>query len=1143
MRHPSSALCFVGLSALLGCSAKASTASIASERSPIRPHSYSLPLTFEANQGQTDARVDFLARGENYTVFLTPTEAVFALSRPGAATLQAPQRNLSEGSAPEATRSYRSVMRMQLVNSARDTRVQGFEELPGKVNYFRSNDSAQWRTNVRTYKRVKYTAVYPGIDLVYYGQPLQLEYDFIVAPGADPSAIKLAFTGADYATVDARGDLVLKTAGGPLRFHKPVIYQTDGARRDNVEGGYVRMSSREIGFRVGGYDRTRPLIIDPVLNYSTYLGGSGEDSAEGIAVDAKGAIYVSGTTGSADFPTANALQRAGGGVSDAFVAKLSADGTTLIYATYLGGSASEGEIAQPAGKTIAVDAAGAAYVAGVTQSSDFPVVRALQDRFKGDVDAFVAKLSADGSRLIYSTYLGGSKSEAYAAIAIDPTGAAHISGTTSSTDFPTTASAFQPNWMVDSEAHAFVAKLTPDGTALAYSTYLGGSGVDVARGIAVDALGAAYVVGITTSGDFPTVNPFSGVKRGGDWDAFVTKLAPDGKRLIYSTYLGGTDYEDGFGIALDASGAAYVIGETTSGDFPTKNPLQPEHGGTTASRSDLDAYVVKLAPAGNAMVYGTFLGGFEWDRGYSIAVDPAGAAYVAGFTYSRDFPTVAASQATLRGPRDAFVAKLSPDGTALVYSTYLGGRAGDVVNAISVDAAGIAYVTGFTESSTFPTLAPLQPAFGGGVSDAFVTKLVATAPSQQPHVVVSPESEDFPAESRDIKFGEAVAIRNGIAFVGSPKAADGGHVAVLNLTPSGWERVDTIKLPQSVAHDTGETEFGRVLTWRDGVLMVGGNKAAYYFSRRDGIWTFRNVLRPQSLSPGSVFPVALRYERGETEITARPELPHFIGTLLATELAAPCCPSRVHIFYKYPTGNGFFYAGFVQPFDSRAGDNFGADLSMTNRAFVVGSPRGSRSRIAGLPAYDQSGAAYIFVRGAGTDGRWKQSQKLLPSEPAAGFGTAVAIDNDMIIVGAPKIDIEGLPAGPATADGHTAGGAAYVFVPGVGRYVQTRKLRPRPAELLRYQDFGYRVAMFGPSVVVSAARPYAPDGFFPFGLEVAYTRDGTSLLPHGIAQGHVVAASMALANNWLLLGVPYERSCPSGCVGSAHIYDVNRLPQ
>ena len=1097
-----SSLCLI---ALLGCSAIASAT----------------PLTFEPNRGQTDARVDFLARGESYTLFVTPTEAVFALSRPD-----------------------RSVMRMQLVDSARDARVQGLDELPGKVNYFRGNDSAQWRVNVPTYKSVKYTAVYPGIDLVYYGQPQQLEYDFIVAAGADPSAIKLAFTGIDDADVDARGDLVLQTAGGPMRFQRPVIYQTDGARRHSIEGGYVRMSSHEIGFRVSDYDRTRPLIIDPVLNYSTYLGGRGEDSAEGIALDDEGAIYVSGTTGSTDFPTVNAVQPAlRGGISDAFVMKLSADGTTAIYATYLGGSASEGDDGEPNGSTtrIAVDAAGAAYVAGVTHSSDFPVVRALQNRLKGDVDIFVAKLSADGSRLIYSTYLGGSERDQYSAVAIDPTGAAYVSGSTFSTDFPT-ASAFQPQWIGgDSAENAFVSKLTPDGSALAYSTYLGGTAIDAARGIAVDSHGAAYVIGITTSADFPTVNPFSGVKQG-EWESFVTKLAPDGKRLIYSTYLGGSDYEDGFGIALDASGAAYVAGETTSQDFPTKNALQPTHGGSNPSRSDLDAYVVKLAPAGNAMVYGTFLGGFEWDRAYGIAVDTLGAAYVAGFTSSRDFPTVAPLRATLRGTRDAFVAKVSPDGAALVYSTYFGGNAADShigYMAIALDPAKNAYVTGATESTDFPTVHPLQPAYGGGTSDAFVTKFAPGAPPPS-HVVVNPESEDFPAELRDIKFGEAVAIRNGIAFVGSPKAADGGHVALLNLTASGWKRVGTIKLPGSVAQNLGETEFGRALTWRDGVLIVGGNKAAYYFSRSNGVWTFRDVLRPQFLPAGSAFPVALRYEGGDADIAGSPQL-HGVGTLLASEFAAACCPSRVHIFHLSPTRQTFLYVGFVQPTDSRAGDNFGADLSMTSRAFVVGSPVGFRNRIAGLPAYDQSGAAYIFRRG--TDGRWKQGQKLLPNAPAPGFGTSVAIDNDMIIVGAPKVDIEGAPAFPPTADGHTAGGAAYVFVPGVGRYVQARKLRPTPGELYQYQDFGYRVAMFGPHVAIAAAKPYIPNGSFPFGLAVAYTRDGTSLLPHGVAQGHVVAASMSLANNWLLLGVPYERSCPTGCVGSAHIFDVNRLPR
>lgn len=579
----------------------------------------------------------------------------------------------------------------------------------------------------------------------------------------------------------------------------------------------------------------------------------------------------------------------------------------------------------------------------------------------------------------------------------------------------------------------------------------------------------------------------------------------------------------------DESGAAYVAINTGSDDFPTVNALQPVYGGS------LDAFVAKLPPEGGSLIYATYLGSSGRDESFGISADAAGAAYVTGWTFSSDFPTAIVGPG---GSGDAFVIKLRPDGAGLAYGTRLGGSLTDAGAAIAVDLTGAAYVTGFTFSADFPTKQPLQePGSFGIVTDAFITKFAATA--LRSHVLVNrlrPESEDFPEEFRDIKFGDAVAIRNGIAFIGIPKAADGGHVAVLNLTTSGWKRVATIKLPESVAHNIRETEFGRVLTWRDGVLVVGGNKAAYYFSRHNGIWTFRDVLLPQFLSLGSVFPVALRYEAGDADVAG---LPHGIGTLLATEFAAPCCPSRVHIFHLSPTRQSFFYVGFVQPSDSRVGDNFGADLSMTDRAFVVGSPRGSRSRIAGLPAYNQSGAAYIFRRGA--DGRWKQGQKLSPSEPAPGFGTSVAIDRDMIIVGAPKVDIEGSPAGPDTADGHTAGGAAYVFVPGATRYVQSLKLRPRPDELFQYQDFGYRVAMFGSHVAIAAVRPYGPDDFFPFGLVVTYRRDRTSLLPHGIAQGHVVAASMGLANNWLLLGVPYERSCPSGCVGSAHIYDVNRF--
>ena len=693
---------------LLGLLSSSQAVPIAPERSAA--HGYQLPLTFEVNQGQTDDRVDFLARGPGYNIFLTATEAVFALPRAPA-------------------------MRMQLVGSAADPRVQGVDALPGKVNYFRGQDSASWQTKVPTYRRVKYSAVYPGIDLVYYGQSQQLEYDFIVAPGADPGTIKLAFAGVEQTTVDAQGDLVLNTAGGPLRFQKPVIFQIDdGGRRQPVEGGYVHRSPHQIGFRVGAYDRTRPLIIDPVLSYSTYLGGSGYDEGNSIAVDATGAVYVTGTTASTDFPTVNAVQPTPNesGLDDIYVAKITPDGTALVYATYLGGRDYE-FLAD-----IAVDSAGAAYVSALTWSTDFPMVQALQPTCgcgSQNPDAVVAKLSADGSRLIYSTYLGGTSSETTASIAVDPAGAAYIAGQTLSNDFPL-VNALQPspggnpnNTFADD---AFVAKIAPDGTSLLYSTFLGGTDSDGASDIAVDSLGAAYIIGTTRSLDFPSVNPLAA--HGGDYDAFVSKLAPDGTRLIYSTHLGGSGFEEGFGIAVDVSGAAYVTGNTASHDFPTINALQPQHCGTPR-RLDLDAFVVKLAPEGGAMIYGTFLGGTGWDRGYRIAVDTAGAAHVTGFTDATNFPTMNPLQPASGGSRDAFVSKLTPNGAALVYSTYLGGGADDGDRTrpcffcpppsmgIAVDLTGATYVTGQTQSGDFPTTTSLQPVFGGGDGDAFVVKI------------------------------------------------------------------------------------------------------------------------------------------------------------------------------------------------------------------------------------------------------------------------------------------------------------------------------------------------------------------------------------------------------------------------------------
>ena len=686
---------------LLGLLSSSQAVPITPERSAA--HTYQLPLTFEINQGQTDDRVDFLARGPGYNIFLTATEAVFALPRAPA-------------------------MRMQLVGSAADPEVQGVDALSGKVNYFRGQDTASWKTNVPIYRRVKYSAVYPGIDLVYYGQSQQLEYDFIVAPGADPGTIKLGFAGVEQTTVDAQGDLVLKTAGGPLRFQKPVIFQiSDGGRRHPVEGGYVHRSPHQIGFRVGAYDRTRPLIIDPVLSYSTYLGGSGIDYGESIAVDATGAVYVSGTTFSNDFPTVDPVQPAPKrGGYDLYVAKLTPDGTALVYATYLGGNGYDYRA------NIAVDSAGAAYVSAVTSSSDFPVVNAFQPANNRYLDAVVVKLSADGSRLIYSTYLGGSGNDGGRAIAVDLAGAAYIAGSTDSPDFPLLNNCqSRPGGAIE---NAFVAKLAPDGTALVYSTYLGGTRLEYAADIAVDSLGAAYIVGTTTSADFPSVNPVQAAHGGGDYDAFIAMLAPDGTRLIYSTHLGGGQDDFGEGIAVDVTGAAYVTGWTTSTDFPTMNALQPQH-----NEGSLDTFVVKIAPEGGAMIYGTYLGGSGYDRGADVAVDTAGAAHVIGFTYSSDFPTMNALQPASGGSTDAFVLKLSPDGASLVYSTYLGGSKAESLSirmGITVDLTGATYVTGATQSADFPTVNALQPVIGGVTCevyiDAFVVKITEDSLTSSP---------------------------------------------------------------------------------------------------------------------------------------------------------------------------------------------------------------------------------------------------------------------------------------------------------------------------------------------------------------------------------------------------------------------------
>ncbi len=670
-----------------------------------------LPLHFEENRGQAHKDVRFLARGPGYGLYLTAGEAVLALGA-----------------------KDRTVVRMALVGANADALARGLEELPGKANYFIGKDPAKWRTNVPTYAKVHYREVYDGIDLVYYGNQRQLEYDFVVAPGADPEKILLRFEGATAIKIDAQGNLVLHTASGELRQHKPVIYQEVEGVRQEIEGGYVIKDAHRVGFQVAAYDRGEPLVIDPVLAYATYLGGSQRDLGVGIAVDAAGNAYVVGETGSVDFPTTiGAHQMIYGGTGgpfstgDAFVSKLNSTGTALVYSTYLGGSLRDN------GSAIAVDAGGNAYVTGSTDSHDFPVTAgAYQQTHRSMSDAFVTKLGPTGSTLAYSTFIGGDNLDQAYAIAVDAAGSAYITGNTDSIDFPTTALAFQPHHAgADFSGDAFVTKLNSAGSALVYSTYLGGSGDDDwGQGIAVDASGNAYVVGSTPSTDFPTTpgaqQPVS--TQGG---GFVTKLEPAGSALVYSTYLKGS----AAAVAVDASGNAYVTGATDGSDFPTTpGAFQTMSGGST------NAYVAKLNAAGSAFVYSTLLGGPGGAVGRGIAIDAVGRVHVTGDAYMvcgpfsscvTGFPTTPGAFQPDHGgsASDAFVSTLDPTGSALVYSTYIGGSGADSGLGIAVDTSGGTYITGWTNSGNFPaTVGALQPVSGGD-DDGFVAKFQIDGPT------------------------------------------------------------------------------------------------------------------------------------------------------------------------------------------------------------------------------------------------------------------------------------------------------------------------------------------------------------------------------------------------------------------------------
>ena len=753
-----------------------------------------VPLAFEENLGQTAREVRYLSHGSGYELFLTNQEAVMVLHQPAAQNLSALDRHAYFRSMRQNRRAGKTmVLRMGFEGANFQARVSGTEPLPGKANYFVGNEPEKWHTGIPTFAQVKYAQIYPGVDLVFYGNQRKLEYDFVVAPGADPNQIALCFKGARKLRINSSGDLILRMARGQVALQRPVFYQLVNGERRGVEGKYSIGRSQRVTFSAARYDHSQPLIIDPVLNYSTYLGGSAAgDTGLSIAVDSLGDAFVTGQTFSTTFPTQNGFG-AGNANGVAFVTEMNPSGTALLYSTYLGGTGGD------FGLGIALDPSNNVYVAGITFSADFPTTaNALKPGPNAGASAgtsFFSKISPAGigaASLVYSSYVGGVSAgllpDFANAVAADASGNAYITGFTESSpgsglaNFPVTASAFQST-LGSASGNAFLTKIatTQSGaSSLAYSSYLGGNGAnavsstqdfgDEGLGVALDGSNNAYIMGTTTSTNFPTTsNAFQANSAPpaavGGGTAFVSRFnttLSGANSLVYSTYLGGDVADFGTGIAVKpGSMVAYVTGTTSSPAFPTF----PANTFQTAAGTAFPAAFVTLLdtsqPAGTALVYSTLLGG-SFTTAFGIKADASGDAYVAGGTAQSAFPVTegAFQQAFVAGaPAEGFVSKLHPGGngaTDLLYSTLLGGSGSppkpDVINGIALDGSNNAYITGITFSTSatfpvFPSPTAATPAFqtslpAGAVSAAFVAKLTLI-----PTLTVLPSSVDFGAQA------------------------------------------------------------------------------------------------------------------------------------------------------------------------------------------------------------------------------------------------------------------------------------------------------------------------------------------------------------------------------------------------------------
>jgi hypothetical protein len=703
-------------------------------------------LGFVENRGQTNARVRYYVQGDRYAFYVTRDELLLSfLGRHDARGVTLALRFLGRNPASAPV---------------------GVQREAGEVNYVRGSDPTRWRTKLRHFHQIVYHDLWPHIDLRLRQQGGALKYEFRVRPGAQPSDIRLAYVGPRRLARDESGNLMIRTGLGTLRDSRPISRQGVA----HIATRFV-VSGHRFGFAVGRYRHDRDLVIDPGIQYTTFLGGSSHETGAGIAVDGSGNAFVVGTTQSPDFPTTvGAFRRTGsaGNNPDVFVSKLNAAGTALVYSTFVGGSGFD------FARGIAIDAGGNAYITGQTTSSNFPTTAGAFSRTlhippncprcasADNYDGFVAKLNASGSGLAYSTYLGGTDIDSPRGIAIDGAGNAYVTGETVSVDFPTTAGAFS---RTERGAYdMFVTKVSTTGSALAYSTYLGGTQVDDGQRVAVDSGGNAYALGFTSSVDFPTTAGAFDTTANGGFDVTVTKLNPAGSAVVYSTYLGGQGSDSGGGLVVDGSGNAYVAGGSGSTDFPTTP------GAFDTASDGNDAFLAKLNAAGAALAYSTVLGGTASDGDAGVAVDASGNAWLTGTTSSVDFPVSAdAADPSFNGTADAFISEVNAAGSALPYSTYLGGSQSDSGIDVALDTGGNPYVTGQTFSLDFPaTTGALDTVFNGDPSifwgDAFVTKLAlarttSTPPAPPPvpaaPTLLAPANADTPAQPITFDWSDA----------------------------------------------------------------------------------------------------------------------------------------------------------------------------------------------------------------------------------------------------------------------------------------------------------------------------------------------------------------------------------------------------